>query len=54
VIEEIRNGGVAALHDYLLHLDLGDFSAAAKPPLTAAKTELIGLGLDSPMRFYDD
>jgi putative DNA primase/helicase len=54
VMAEIRDGGVAALHDYLLHLDLGEFSAAAKPPLTAAKTELIGLGLDSPMRFYDD
>ncbi len=54
VMEEIRNGGIAALHDYLLHVDLGDFGPATLPPLTAAKVELIGLGLDSPMRFFDE
>lgn len=54
VLAEIAAGGVAALHDHLLHLDLGDFSAGARPPLTIAKLELIGLALDSPMRFYDD
>ncbi len=54
VMAEIREGGVAALHDYLLHMDLGEFTAGAKPPLTGAKLELISLGLDSPMRFYDD
>lgn len=54
VMAEIRNGGIAALHDHLLHLDLGDFSPGAVAPLTAAKTELISLALDSPIRFYDD
>ena len=54
VMAEIRDGGGAALHDYLLHVDLGDFNAGTLPPATAAKTELILLGLDSPMRFYDD
>lgn len=54
VMAEIRDGGVEALHDYLLHLDLGDFGPSTLPPLTAAKAELIGLGLDSPLRFYDE
>lgn len=54
VAAELGNGGIAALHDYLLHLDVSGFSENAKPPITAAKTELISLGLDSPMRFVDD
>lgn len=48
---EIAEGGVEALHDYLLHLDLGDFTSATLPPMTDAKRELIDLGLDSPSRF---
>lgn len=51
VLAEIREGGVAALHDYLLHLDLGGFTAGALPPMTDAKRELIGLSQDSPSRF---
>ncbi|KAA2285442.1 DUF5906 domain-containing protein [Arenimonas fontis] len=54
VLAEIRNGGVAALHDYLLHLDLGDFGPGTLPPETEAKSQLINLGLDSPIRFHDD
>ena len=54
VAAEVADGGVAALHDYLLHLDLGTFEANSKPPMTAAKSELVSLGLDSPMRFYDE
>lgn len=54
VAAEIANGGVAALHDYLLHVDLTGFSPDSKPPMTAAKLELVSLGLDSPMRFHDD
>lgn len=50
---EIDAGGVAALHDYLLRLDLGDFHPASHPPDTAAKRELISLGLDSPLQFVD-
>jgi putative DNA primase/helicase len=54
VAAEVAAGGVAALHDYLLHLNLGDFGPHAKPPHTAAKVELVNLGLDSPMRFLDE
>lgn len=54
VLSEIRNGGVAALHDYLLHLDMGDFGPGTLPPETEAKSQLINLGLDSPIRFHDD
>lgn len=52
VSREIEDGGVAALHDYLLHLDLGAFHENTKPPYTDAKNELINLALDSPTRFY--
>jgi putative DNA primase/helicase len=52
VLDELDNGGVAALHDYLLTVDLGEFGAGSKPPMTAAKLELIGLSLDSTARFY--
>ena len=48
---EIDAGGGAALHHYLLHLDLGDFGPASKPPMTDAKKELIDQSLDSPSRF---
>ncbi len=54
VMAEIRDGGVAALHDYLLHVDLDGFSNGTLPPTTAAKSELIGLAQDSPVRFFDD
>ena len=54
VLAEIRNGGVAALHDYLLHVPMGDFGNGTLPPRTAAKDELIGLALDSPLRFIDE
>lgn len=50
-LREIADGGVAALHHHLLHLDLGDFSNGTQPPMTAAKRELIDLSLDSPSRF---
>lgn len=48
---EIHSGGIEALHHYLLHLDLGDFTASTQPPMTQAKAELIDLSLDSPSRF---
>ena len=51
VNEEIEAGGVAALHDYLLNLDLGDFRPWTKPPMTAAKQDLIDLGMGSEERF---
>lgn len=52
VLDEIANGGVAALHEYLLNVDLGDFHVGSPPPLTEAKSKLVDLGLDSPSRFY--
>lgn len=54
VMDELRDGGAAALHDYLLHLDLGDFGNGTLPPATAAKAELINLSLDSTSRFVYD
>jgi putative DNA primase/helicase len=53
LLAEINNGGVEALHDYLLHLDLGDFNPGLPPPDTAAKQELIDLAQDSPVEFVD-
>lgn len=54
VMAEIAAGGVAALHDYLLHHPLGDFQPGTLPPFTDAKAELINLGLDSTSRFFYD
>jgi putative DNA primase/helicase len=54
VLAEIRAGGIAALHDYLLRLDLGDFGPATLPPMTAAKVDLIEMGMGSAESFYVD
>ncbi len=54
VSAEIKEGGVAALHDYLLNLPLADFDDHTKPPMTTAKKDLIELGKDNMLRFYDD
>jgi putative DNA primase/helicase len=54
IANEISNGGVEALFDWLLNIDLGDFNEHSKPPMTTAKLELINLGKDSVLRFYDD
>lgn len=51
VLQELRNGGSAALHHYLLNLPLGDFTNGTLPPMTDAKRELIDLSRDSPSRF---
>lgn len=52
VAAEIENGGVAALHQHLLDLELGNFGPHTKPPMTAAKQDLINLSLDSTERFF--
>ena len=52
--DEIAAGGIEALHDYLLHLDLGDFDEATEPPMSQAKADLIELSLDSSERFYNE
>jgi putative DNA primase/helicase len=51
---EIEVGGSAALHDHLLRLDLGDHKPWTKPPMTAAKADLIAMGMDSSERFWID
>lgn len=50
---ELEAGGAAALHWHLLHdVQLGGFNEHTKPPMTRAKRELIGLGMDSTERFW--
>ena len=51
VVAELKNGGRAALHHYLLQVEMGDFDEHAKPPMTEAKRELIDLSRDSIDRF---
>ncbi|MDC7806407.1 DUF5906 domain-containing protein [Luteimonas sp BLCC-B24] len=51
--DEIAAGGIEALHDYLLHLDLGDFHPGTRPPETEAKRTLQGLARDTPLVFAD-
>jgi putative DNA primase/helicase len=53
VSAEIAGGGSAALHDYLLHYDLGDFHSATAPIATKAKAVLIDQSLDNTTRFID-
>jgi len=52
VLAELYNGGAEALHDYLLHLPLGDFDHATEPPQSEAKKELINQSMDSTSRFW--
>lgn len=52
VLDEIANGGVAALHHHLLHHDVGDFGPGSLPPYTDAKDTLVQLSLDSTVRFF--
>lgn len=47
VRDEIDSGGIAALHHYLLQIDLGDFTEHSKPPMTQAKADLIEISRDS-------
>lgn len=54
VRDELNAGGIAALHHYLLNLDLGDFDEHTKPPMTRAKEDLIEVSLDSVQRFVQE
>jgi len=54
VRDELRNGGIPALHQYLLDLDLGDFDQFSEAPATQAKRDLVALGLESTERFLGD
>jgi putative DNA primase/helicase len=51
---ELDDGGIAALHYHLLHLELGDFDEHTKPPMTKAKENLIEISLDSVQRFISE
>lgn len=51
---EIENGGIAALHDHLLKVPLGDFKPWTLPPMTKAKADLIDASLGSSERFVND
>jgi hypothetical protein len=55
VVDEIANGGIAALHYHLRYeVDLGDFHHGTPPPMTRAKTDLVNLSKDSVQRFFED
>ena len=51
VNDEIDNGGIDALHHYLLNYDLGDFKPWTRPPMTGAKRDLIEHSAGSEDRF---
>lgn len=52
--EEIAEGGIAALHHFLLNLDLGNFGPNARPPVTSSKTALIDTSMDSAEMFIGE
>lgn len=49
--EEIENGGVDALCDFLMKIDLEDFEPSTRPIETQAERDLKELGTDSSRRF---
>jgi len=51
VAKEISDGGVAAVYDYLLSLDMGDFDEFTEPLMTKAKGDLIDISMKSDERF---
>lgn len=53
VEQEIEEGGIAALHHYLLNVPLDGFSTHTRPPMTKSKADLIDLSLDSTTRFWN-
>jgi putative DNA primase/helicase len=54
IAEEQNNGGIEALHYFLMQRDLTGFNVASKPPMTQAKAELIQQSSSSEERFTDD
>lgn len=54
VDEEIKAGGAAAFHAWLLSVDTSDFGPHSKPPMTDAKQRLIDIGRPAWEVFYDD
>jgi putative DNA primase/helicase len=54
VFLEIEHGGVAALYQYLLDLDLSGFHPKKRPPMTEAKQKLMLLSSPSEIRFVTE
>lgn len=54
VHQEVEAGGIAALHHYLMQLDLTGFNAWTRPPMTRAKAELQTLSRGSVERFVSE
>lgn len=54
VRSEIDNGGIEALHRFMLSVDLTGFTKHEKPPMTKAKQDLILLNADTPYVFYHE
>jgi len=54
VLDEIANGGSAALHQYLLDRNTRGFHEGTPPPATRAKEELVEISLDSKQRFWEE
>lgn len=54
VIDEIDSDGIPAFYSYLMQIDLKDFKAHAKPPMTKAKQNLIDYSRNSSDTFYHD
>jgi len=53
VLDEIANGGIAALHHHLANVDLGDFNPGTPPMPTRARLALIEISKESPDRFIE-
>ena len=51
VRDEIKNGGIAALHYELINRYLHGFDEHSKPPMTQAKSDLIEVSMDSVNSF---
>ncbi|MCU1722414.1 bifunctional DNA primase/polymerase [Pseudomonas sp. 5P_5.1_Bac1] len=51
LVKEIETGGIAAFYEYLMGLDLTDFSPHTKPPLNEEKQGLIDGSLPAPRYF---
>ncbi len=54
VVDEIRTGGAAAFHQYLLEVDLDGFDEATEPIETQAKRDLIEIGMNAAQLFWRD
>jgi hypothetical protein len=50
----LEQGGAAALFDHLLRIPLTGFDAFERPPLTAAKTDMIQIGASDVRRWIED